>query len=112
MRRAGADDAGVAGDGVFDLGIALDNLVGYGIEEFAAVGSVQHDDGSSLVVVHFGMILGDSPIVAQGDVGNPGEFAVVAVIAGDILTNAAQEKAHVFRAAMMHRNGFPGLEPM
>ena len=33
----------MAGDGVFDLGFALGNLV----------------------VVHFGMILGDSPIVAQ-----------------------------------------------
>ncbi len=102
MRRAGADDAGVTGNGVFDLGIASGNLVGYGIEELAAVGGVQQDDGCSLVVVHFGMILGYSPIVAQSDVSNPGEFAVAAVIAGDILANAAQEKAHVFRASMMH----------
>jgi len=28
VRLAGADDAGVAGDGVFDLGVALGDLVG------------------------------------------------------------------------------------
>lgn len=58
------------------------------------------------------MILGDSPVVAQGDVGDTGQLAVMALIARDILANAAQEQAHVFRAAMMHRNGFSGLEPM
>lgn len=34
----------------------------------------------------------------------------MATIARCILANAAQEQAHVFRAAMMHRNGFPGPE--
>ena len=34
----------------------------------------------------------------------------MAIIARCILANAAQEQAHVFRAAMMHRNGFPGPE--
>ena len=33
MRLAGADDTGVAGDGVFDVGIALDNLVGDGLKQ-------------------------------------------------------------------------------
>ena len=32
VRFAGADDAGVAGDGVFDLGIALDNFIGDGFK--------------------------------------------------------------------------------
>lgn len=54
MRLAGADDTGVAGDGVFDLGFALGNLV----------------------VVHFGMILGYSPIVAQDYVYDARQLAV------------------------------------
>lgn len=45
-----------------------------------------------------------------GVAGNPGQLAVMATIARCILANAAQEQAHVFRAAMMHRNGFPGPE--
>ena len=45
-----------------------------------------------------------------GDAGNPGQFAVMAIIARCILANAAQEQAHVFRAAMMLRNRFPGPE--
>jgi len=32
MGFAGADDAGVAGDGVFDLGIALDDFIGDGFK--------------------------------------------------------------------------------
>ena len=112
MRLAGADDAGIAGDGVFDVGVALDNLVGYAFEEFAAVGGVLQDDGSSLVVVHFGVILGNSPVVAQGDVCDAGQLAVTAFDAGVVLANAAQEQAHVFRTVMMLGNGFPRLEPM
>jgi len=34
----------------------------------------------------------------------------MATIARCILANAAQELAHVFRATMMHRNGFSGPE--
>ena len=112
MRLAGADDAGIAGDGVFDVGVALGNLAGDAFEEFAAVGGVQQDDGSSLVVVHFGVILGDSPVVAQGDVCDAGQLAIMAIIARCILANAAQEQAHVFRTVMMHRNGFSGPETM
>ena len=101
MGFAGADDAGVAGDGIFDVGVALGNLAGDAFEEFAAVGGVQQDDGSSLVVVHFGVILGDSPVVAQGDVGDAGQLAVTAFGAGVVLANVAQEQTHVFRTVMM-----------
>ena len=45
-----------------------------------------------------------------GVVGDAGLFAVMATIARCILANAAQEQAHVFRASMMHRNGFSGPE--
>jgi hypothetical protein len=79
VRFAGADDAGVAGD--------------------------QENHRCSLVVVHFGVILGDSPIVALSDVGNSRLLAVMAVIARDILANTAQEQAHVFRATMMLPTG-------
>jgi hypothetical protein len=34
----------------------------------------------------------------------------MATIARCILANAAQELVHVFRATMMHRNGFSGPE--
>ena len=67
--------------------------------------SVQENHRCSLVVVHFGVILGDSPIIALSDVGNSRLLAVVAVIARDILANMAQEQAHVFRATMMQPTG-------
>ena len=41
-----------------------------------------------------------------GVTGDTGQLAVMATIARCILANAAQEQTHVFRAAMMHRNGF------
>lgn len=44
-------------------------------------------------------------LVALSDVGYSGHLAVVAVIARDILTNTAQEQAHVFRATMMLPTG-------
>ena len=67
--------------------------------------SIQENHRCSLVVVHFGVILGDSPIVALSDVGYSGRLAVMAVIARDILANTAQEQAHVFRATMMLHTG-------
>lgn len=110
VRFAGADDAGVTGDGVFDLGVALGDLARNGLKQSLTMFSIQQNDGCSLVIVHFGVILGYTPVVAQGDVGDTGQLAVMAIIARCILANAAQEQAHVFRAAMMHRNGFPGPE--
>lgn len=47
-----------------------------------------------------------------GVAADTGQLAVMALIARDILANAAQEQAHVFRAAMMHRYGFSGPETM
>ena len=41
--------------------------------------------GRSLVVVHFGVILGYTPVVAQGDVGDTGQLAVMATIAKSAL---------------------------
>ena len=70
-----------------------------------AKSSIQENHRRSLVVVHFGVILGDSPIVALSDVGNSRLLAVAAVIARDILANTAQEQAHVFRATMMLPTG-------
>jgi len=67
--------------------------------------SIQENHRRSLVVVHFGVIFGDSPIVALSDVGNSRLLAVAAVIARDILANTAQEQAHVFRATMMLPTG-------
>ncbi len=72
-----------------------------------AKSSIQENHRCSLVVVHFGVILGDSPIVALSDVGNSRLLAVAAVIARDILANTAQEQAHVFRATMMLPTGGP-----
>lgn len=40
MRCTGADDAGVAGDGVFDLGVALGDLVGDGFEQHTTWSSI------------------------------------------------------------------------
>lgn len=110
MRFAGADDAGVAGDSVFNLGVALGDLAGDGIKQNLTMFSIQQNNGCSLAIVHFGVILGYTPVVAQGDIGDTEQLAVMATIARCILANAAQEQAHVFRAAMMHRNGFPGPE--
>lgn len=55
----------MAGDGVFDLGFALGNLVGDGLKQGLTMFGVQQDYGYSLVVVHFGMILEYPSIVAQ-----------------------------------------------
>lgn len=44
MRFAGADDAGVAGDGVFDLGVALNDLVGDGFEQHTTWSSIQQNN--------------------------------------------------------------------
>ena len=105
MRFAGADNTGVTGDGVFDLGIALDDFIGNGFKQHTTWSSIQENYRCSLVVVHFVVILGDSPIVALSDVGNSRLLAVAAVIARDILANTAQEQAHVFRATMMLPTG-------
>ena len=69
MRCAGADDAGVAGDGTFDHGVALGDLVGDGFEQSLTMFGVQQDDGCSLVVVHFGMVF-KSPRVISAIRGN------------------------------------------
>lgn len=63
MRLAGADDTGVAGDGVFDLGFALGNLVGDGLKQGLTMFGVQQDYGYS-------------PIVAQDYVYDARQLAV------------------------------------
>lgn len=66
----------MAGDGVPDLGFALGNLVGDGLKQGLTMFGVQQDYGCPLVVVHFGIILGYSPIVAQDYVYDARQLAV------------------------------------
>ena len=64
VRCAGADDAGVTGDGVFDFEVALGDFIGDGFKQCLTMFSIQQNNGCSLAVVYLRVNFRDIPIVA------------------------------------------------